>query len=91
MIPDARAREEGDREAIADTKQAITDFNLDVPTEEWSKHFKVTGKDIGDAWKRYRKGQKAEEAGMPKEKRYRGLAEDIRRSYEKPESEPSDK
>lgn len=79
-----RARDEGDREAIADTKQAITDFNLDVPTEDWSKHFKITGKDIGDAMKRHRQGQKLEERGLPKERRYRGMAEDIRRSYETP-------
>jgi len=86
-----RAREEGDGEAISDTKKAISDFNLDVSGEEWSRKLRVTGQDIGNAWKAHIRNKRLEESGQPKEKRYRGLYQDIRKSYETPESESSDK
>lgn len=83
-----RARDEGDREAMADTKRVISEFNEAVAGEDWSKDFKIIPKNLSDAWKNHRKGVRQSEAGLPREKRYRRLYEDVRESFEPGESSP---
>lgn len=82
-----RSKDEGDREGAKDAREAVRAFNLEVAGEKWSKDFKISGKDLADGYKRFKRAKRRAEAGLPREKRYEGLYEDIRRSYG---NEPSD-
>jgi len=77
----------GDREAIADTRQAIQDFNESTP-EAFRRDLRISPKEIAASLKAHRRNQKAEESSLSRERRYRRIYQDVNESFKDPDSSP---
>lgn len=77
-----RADWQGDAEGKADAKRAISEFNASLPEDPLYKGLKIAPKDISQSLASHRRGRRAEEKGEPTQKRYKGLHQDIRRSFD---------
>lgn len=69
-----------DREAIADTKKAVTEFNMTVPPEY--SNLRIKGVDLARSLDYKRKQQAAEEKQSTTSRRYAPLYRDVKESYE---------
>ena len=67
----------GDKEVLADMRQALLDFNKTVPIPG----LVITGKDIGQSVRARAQGRFKEEAGLPQSLRQYQLYEDIKKTY----------
>ena len=77
-----RAREQRDKEAEADAKKAITEYNLGVPSEY--KALRLTGADIMSGLQARAKMKKMDESKTTARRKYRPLYQDVRESYDSP-------
>ena len=75
-----------DREAQADAKKAITEFNSAVPVQY--KDLRVTGADIARSVKARERVRRFDEKQVAPQRRYKSLYRDVKGSFEPPESEP---
>lgn len=71
-----------DREAEADAKKAILEYNAGVPAEY--KAMRLTGADIMRSLQSREKIKRADENQTTTSRRYRPLYEDVRQSYDQP-------
>lgn len=74
-----RAYQQRDREAMADVRTAVHDFNADIPRD--FADVRIRPIDLSNSLKTHRRLQRAEEQGVAPEKRYRSLYRDIKGSY----------
>jgi hypothetical protein len=71
------ARQMGDPEMLADSKQAIVDFNADIP----DRALRISHKDIKASMKQRERIRKLEEAGKAPVKRFRTLYSDVEAAF----------
>lgn len=76
-----KARDQQDREAMADVRKAIDEYNEWVP-EQFRRELRLTPKQLADSYKARSRQKRLSERGLPHQKRYRGLYRDIRESYD---------
>jgi hypothetical protein len=85
LLDDAwRARWQGDQEAQADVRKAITEYNSSVPAEYRS--LRITGADLAQSRQTRQRIKRAQELQSTPQRRFKKLYEDVRRSYDRPES-----
>jgi hypothetical protein len=76
----AKARVEQDREAIADAKLAVKEFNEGLP-ENW-RALRIRGEQLSNAFMARRQEIRARESGRPRQQMYREVYEEIESLYE---------
>ena len=74
------ARLNKDREAEADARKAVTEYNMGIPAEY--RDMRITGADIARSLQSHRNTVKREERQQAPQKRYRKLYEDVKESFE---------
>lgn len=74
------ARLNGDREAMADTRDAIDRFNEEVQDKDLAR-LRISGKELSRSMKIRERQKRQTEQGLPHEKRYRGLFEDVNEAF----------
>src|SRR3990167_4226859 len=77
-----KARDQKDREAEADVKKAITEFNTGIPAEY--KALRLNGMDLSNSMRQRQRIKRADEQQSTTQRRYRPLYEDIGESYARP-------
>jgi hypothetical protein len=78
----------GDREAIADTRRAIGDYNSQIP-KDYGPKLRITPKEMSASLKTRRKNQQLDQQGLPTQKRYRELYRNVGEDFSAPdESSP---
>ena len=83
LLDDAwRAHWQKDKEAIADTKKAMTKFNMEIPAEY--KDLRVTGADVARSRMSRQTIKRAEEQQVAPQRRYKSLYRDVKESYQEP-------
>jgi len=75
-----RARLQKDDDAIADSKQAVKDYNASIPVQ--FRSLRISGTDVQRSMHTRAQRMKADEAGKPAERRYRGVYQDVESSFE---------
>jgi len=75
-----RAKWQKDREAEADARKAVSDFNASIPAKD--RVLKITGADIAKSIQTHQQRKRMEEQGKAPERRFRPLYKDIRESHE---------
>lgn len=77
---------QNDREAKADVQKAIAEFNAGVPKEPQFAGLRVTPRDIAQSIQKRKKEKRATEMQSTTQRKYRGVYEEVRQSYDPPES-----
>lgn len=73
---------EKDREAIADTKKSIVEYNAGVPAEH--KEMRLSGSDIARSIQSRQRIKRFDEEQTTSQRRFRPLYEDVKGSYDRP-------
>lgn len=76
------AKLEKDREAEADAKKAIVEYNASVPAEY--RQLRLTGADIARSMQNRKRVMRFDEKQTTSQKKYRPLYEDVKESYDRP-------
>lgn len=80
-----RAKWQKNKEAEADARKAVIDFNSGVPNEPPYRSIRITNADIALSMQARMRQKRADEQGKSIQKRYQGLYESVSQSYEKTE------
>lgn len=82
LLDDAwKAHRQDDREAVADVRQNIEEFNEEIP-EDYRQALRISPKNLADSRKERSRRMRLEERGLPAQKRYRSLYKDVRESFD---------
>lgn len=71
------ARLSKDREAIADTRKAIQEYNANAP----DRGLRITGKDLANSFHSHRRAMQHDSRDQAQQKHFRGLDQSIRGNY----------
>jgi hypothetical protein len=82
-----RAEVQNDPEMGQEARAAIAEFNEKIADDPELRKLRISGGDLARYLQTQRKQQRREEQNRPTNKRFRGLYEDIRRSYDRPSEE----
>jgi len=76
-----RAFWQQDREALKDVRLAIREYNSEVRGTKETRRLMISGKNLSDSLRERRKNKNLDEKKLPRQRKFRRIYEDVRKSY----------